>query len=156
MRFLALDLGRQLGHAIRERMNAAGVEDATVVVCPVPTTWRRRMGRGIDHAGIIAAGVRDAIGNTTLVRLIRRAHRPSQRDVPPSLRAMNVAGAFKPYRGLPAGTTLVVVVDDVRTSGATLSAACRTIRGITRSMPVWAASLAVAGDGGGSSGSRKI
>ena len=145
MRSLALDLGRQLGQAIRERMNTAGLENTPIVVCPVPTTWRRRMSRGIDHAGIIAAGVRDSIGHATLVRLIRRVHRPSQRDVPPSLRAMNVAGAFKPHRGLPEATALVVVVDDVRTTGATLSAACRTIRGFARSASVWAASLAVAG-----------
>jgi predicted amidophosphoribosyltransferase len=152
MRALALDLGRELGRAVRERMDAAGLGDAGVVVCPVPTTWRRRMSRGIDHAGIIATGVRDSIGNARLVRLIRRVHRPSQRDVPPSLRAMNVAGAFKAWRSLPNQAELVVVVDDVRTTGATLSAACRAIREITRGIPVWAASLAVAGGGGGPSG----
>lgn len=149
MRSLALDLGRQLGRAIRDRMSAASLENAPVVVCPIPTTWRRRMSRGIDHAGILASGVRDSVGNATLVRLIRRVHRPSQRDVPPSLRAMNVSGAFKLRRGITADAALVVVVDDVRTTGATLSSACRTIRGIARSTPMWAASVAVAGDGGG-------
>ncbi|MFO0836286.1 MAG: hypothetical protein U0638_15060 [Phycisphaerales bacterium] len=152
MRSLALDLGRDLGRAVRERMNAAGLGDSAVVVCPVPTTWRRRMSRGIDHAGIIATGVRDSIGNARLVRLIRRVHRPSQRDVPPSLRAMNVAGAFKACRRMSNQAGLVVVVDDVRTTGATLSAACRAIREITPGIPVWAASLAVVGDGGGPGG----
>lgn len=149
MRSLALDLGRELGRAVRGRMIASGLGDAAVVVCPVPTTWRRRMSRGIDHAGIIAAGVRDSIGYARLVRLIRRVHRPSQRDVPPSLRAMNVAGAFKARRRMPNQAGLVVVVDDVRTTGATLSAACRAVRPIARGIPVWAASLAVAGEGGG-------
>lgn len=152
MRSLALDLGRELGRAVRERMNIAGLGDMAVVVCPVPTTWRRRMSRGIDHAGIIAAGVRASIGDARLVRLIGRVHRPSQRDVPPSLRAMNVAGAFKARRRMPNPAGLVVVVDDVRTTGATLSAACRAVRGITRGIPVWAASLAVAGEGGGPEG----
>ncbi|MBL8759888.1 MAG: hypothetical protein JNL50_01165 [Phycisphaerae bacterium] len=151
-RALALDLGRQLGHAIRARMTAAALENATVAVCPVPTTWRRRMSRGIDHAGLVTAGVRDSLANAQFVRLIRRVHRPSQRDVPPSLRAINVAGAFKRRQDLPPGTGLVVLVDDVRTTGATLSAACRVVRGLIqhsdRGIPVWAAAVAVAGGGG--------
>lgn len=63
-------------------------------------------------------------------RLLARRHRPSQISLPVSQRRANVSGAFFCRRGVlrvPVDAVLVVI-DDVRTTGATMTEACRTLR----------------------------
>ncbi len=122
---LGVDLGRCLGARIQTIL---GAPDPETVVVPVPTTARRRAGRGIDHALRIAQGVGSSLG-LRVVRGLKRAHRPSQRSVAPSARAKNVFGAFRMARSEQLTGRPVILVDDVMTSGATLRAAARALRG---------------------------
>lgn len=145
---LALAMGRVLGRRVR----AAGVvELGEVSVVPVPTTLRRRLVRGIDHAGMLAQGVASEIG-APVRRLLRRAHRPSQREVAPSERAANVRGAFRLARRARVEGRSVILVDDVSTSGATIRGCARVLRagGATA---VWVASVAVTREAGRRGGS---
>ncbi|MDX2116074.1 MAG: phosphoribosyltransferase family protein [Planctomycetota bacterium] len=149
-RVLGLQLGRLLGVALRE----AGVLEwrgaGGVAVVAMPTTWRRRFSRGIDHAGVIARGAARELG-VPVVRVIARRHRPSQRSVAVSDRPGNVSGAFFGVRRPRDGTRLILV-DDVMTTGATLRGACRGLRkenpgsGNSGGMgEVWVGVLSVAG-----------
>lgn len=155
-RRLGADLGGLLGEAVLARAAAAGIDAETLrqaVVVPVPTTARRRLARGIDHTGVIARAAAERLGTPMRAALVRR-HVPSQLLVAPSRRAANVAGTMRlRRRGVDrlAGR-LVVVVDDVCTTGATMRAACRAIReGLRREgaagATVWAAILARAAEG---------
>lgn len=118
-------LGRLLGARLAAELGAAGIERSGVRLVPVPMSRRRRLARGIDHTLVLARGVREVTG-LRIARLLRRRHRPSQLEVPASRRRANASGSFIARRA-PAGVRVVVVLDDVRTTGATLTAACRAL-----------------------------
>lgn len=128
MRHHGSRLGALLGERVRAEVEKLGVKCTDAAIVPIPMTPWRRIARGVDHAAIIAWAVARESG-VPLVRALKRRHRPTQWSVPTSERRRNVAGSFV-CRGLVAGLRekrLVVVVDDVRTTGATMSEACRTL-----------------------------
>jgi len=144
-RRLGRDAGRLLGLALRDRLQdrAGTLEDlGNSVIVPVPMSTRRRISRGIDHADVIAAGAARTCG-LRVERWLTRRHGPTQRSVPASKRAGNVRGLFHARRGIPAGEGLVVLVDDVMTTGATLTAASRALREGGHLGEVWVAVLCV-------------
>jgi competence protein ComFC len=140
-------LGRLLGEAVAERMSRAGLDARRATLVPVPMSFRRRLARGVDHALEITRGVAASTG-APVARALQRRHRPPQWDVPLSERGANVAGSFSVRPGGWRLGDVVVVVDDVRTTGATLTAACRALRkGCPEGAGVWVAVVAVAEPG---------
>ncbi|MEQ8844047.1 MAG: hypothetical protein RIB58_04260 [Phycisphaerales bacterium] len=137
-RALGRSLGRELGRAALE----AGFEGAGGAVVPAPTTFRRRMARGIDHALVLARGVSCETG-APVRRLLQRTHRPSQRGLSPAQRTSNVAGSFSVRRGAPTGGP-IILIDDVMTTGATLRAASRVLRRGVRPSELWVCVTSVA------------
>lgn len=134
-RRLGLDLGRWLGEAIARDLEAARSSGGSLlpegppVVVPVPMSLRRRLVRGIDHTHVIAKGVAGVLGGNVVCALSRK-HRPSQVHVVPSRRAANVSGVFRARPRLVPRLEgrLVILIDDVSTTGATLRAACSALR----------------------------
>lgn len=106
----------RLGGLMRERGELL-LRDADVVV-PVPLHPRREYSRGFNQAEALAQHL-----GLPVARLLRRVrHTPSQIDLPKHRREQNVAGAFALVPGSPFPVPgLVVLVDDVATTGATLS-----------------------------------
>lgn len=125
-RRLGADLGELLGRALRESLVAENIDPASAVLVPVPSTYRRTLSRGIDHAMAIARGVRSTSG-VEIVRALARRHRPSQLSVPHGERRRNVAGSMRRRDGFDLAGRLAIVVDDVMTTGATATEACRAL-----------------------------
>jgi predicted amidophosphoribosyltransferase len=97
----------------------------------VPLHWRRRLGRGFNQSQVLADVVGRAVGKPVEFALDRPIHRAAQASLPKSRRFENVRGVFA-VRGGRAGAARVrgrsfCLIDDVCTTGATLSEAARTL-----------------------------
>lgn len=139
-------LGLELGKRVAGVMAGAGLDPARAIIIPAPMTRWRFLMRGVHHTRAIAGGVSKASG-VRVCELLARRHRPSQTWFSRPGRSANVAGAMYSRRGLPAETETVILVDDVKTTGATLSEACRALRkaikGHSRPVTLIAATVAV-------------
>ena len=117
---LGAELGRQLS-----RCGVARPDDDGTVLVPVPTPWLRARERGIDHALVIASAAARALG-VGIVRPLRQCASGTQ--VGRASRAgrsvrrarFDLRGGRARCRASVAGRH-AIVVDDVRTTGATLA-----------------------------------
>ena len=132
-------LARRLGALMRE--HGADILAGADAVVPVPLHWRRRYARGFNQAALLAR----ELGLPVRDVLRRRRHTRPQIELPAGTRHTNVDGAFALawrdrigawplLRGFgwtgarPLADTVLVLVDDVSTTGATLEACARVLR----------------------------
>ncbi|MFN7180559.1 ComF family protein [Hyphomonas sp.] len=105
--------------------------DTAELIVPVPLHYTRLVMRGFNQSGWLAQAVAKASGKPVLVdALVRTRRTPSQAGLARRARRRNVTGAFKVRKGREgriAGAH-VLLVDDVLTTGATLSACTRALK----------------------------
>lgn len=106
------------------RSRATTVHPDRVVALPLASSRQRE--RGFNQAHEIAVRVARTVGLPLVSALERTVESPPQAGLALSARARNVRGAFA-ARGALAGAR-VALVDDVMTSGATLTAAANALR----------------------------
>ena len=102
------------------------------VIVPVPLHWTRLVRRRYNQAALLALAL-GRIGARPVVpdALVRRRRTPSQGRLRRLGRFRNVAGAFAvdPRRADRIAGRRVLLVDDVLTTGATVEACIRALRG---------------------------
>ena len=99
------------------------------IVQAVPTTTSRIRERGYNQAALIAKAYAKATGKHVVEWLERTPGKSSQTTLHPAERAANVAGAFRlrpAQRNLVHGAR-VILIDDVLTTGATVSECAETL-----------------------------
>lgn len=121
-------LGRRLGAALREALECEFGEGyrGQIAVTAIPTTFRRRMSRGIDHAGLIGRAAAREL-RCPFVAMLTRRHGPSQVSLPATKRSTNVRQTMRRVGPVPEAVRVLIVVDDVRTTGATMREAVRAL-----------------------------
>jgi ComF family protein len=104
-------------------VQGADVLDGADCVVPVPLHRSRRRTRGFNQAEEIARHLPLPMRNA----LTRVRATPSQTELPASRRHANVRNAFRLRRRTSVNGLVVVLVDDVSTTGATLNACARRL-----------------------------
>ena len=132
-------LGAVLAEAMAERWRRAGRGGEVLV--PVPVHPSRRRERGFDQAEDLALACGRRLGLPSVAALERRQRTTAQHSLGRSERAANLGGAFMVRADRVAAVLgrWVVLVDDVSTTGATLSecaaalhvAGARAVSGLT-------------------------
>lgn len=106
------------------------IDEADVLV-PVPLHYTRLVMRGFNQSGWLAQAIGTETGRRVAVdALVRTRRTPSQAGLAGRARRRNVSGAFKvrPSRLAALKDKRVLLVDDVLTTGATLSACTRALK----------------------------
>jgi len=95
---------------------------------PVPLHWTRRLTRGYNQSHILAKKLNhpDAKISTDLVRIRRTAKQPAMATA--AQRRANVADAFAARFRHPFAQKKICLVDDIKTTGATLNECAKTLK----------------------------
>lgn len=119
----------QLAHRLDGEARVRDVLGGADVLVPVPLHPRRLRERGFNQAELLAAELgRRAALPVAAATLVRRTDTASQAGLTAARRRENVAGAFSVRHRSRVAGRVVVLVDDVYTTGATARACARTLR----------------------------
>jgi len=124
-------LARPLGELLAEYVADAGIPDLAPgdfeLICPVPLHPLRESERGFNQAELLARVLAERFGVPVVRALDRVRFTRPQVLLPARARAANVRGAFS-ARGDGVAGKSVLLIDDVYTTGATLSECARMLR----------------------------
>lgn len=120
-------LARSLGQEVARELLMTGWLNDIDCVCPVPLHWWKHMRRGYNQSEEFARGISLEAGIDLSLELEAvKAHR-SQTSFSHSERERNVRGIFRLRNPERYAGKMILLVDDVCTTGATLTSAAETI-----------------------------
>jgi ComF family protein len=116
-----------LATMLRQAMTAVRLSEQIDMLVPVPLHWRRRIKRGFNQSHLLAKKLKlPKIPVST--DLVRVRHTKQQWDLNAAQRQRNVKGAFAVRKGHPFTDKSVALVDDITTSGATLTECAKALK----------------------------
>jgi len=122
------ELNDVLGLLIDSALQGSSFYGRIDLFIPVPLHWSRRLARGYNQSLLLAKKLKHPSAQTCtdLVRIRRTRPQPSLTTA--SGRAANVADAFAVRRGHGFKDRRICLVDDVKTTGATLNECAKTLK----------------------------
>jgi ComF family protein len=121
-RYLAPLMGEFLRAELARRPFAAEV------IVPVPLAPDRLKQRGFNQSVLLAREVAPQVGGPVLEGVLRRVERPAQQTLTAAERLRNLRGAVICVAPEVIGDRRVLLIDDVVTTGATLSACAEALK----------------------------
>ena len=101
------------------------------LIVPIPLHPRRRRQRGYNQSELLARPLAQAVGVAYSATVLQRTrHTPPQVGLGPQARAANVRGAFTAAPDEVRGRA-VILIDDVLTTGATMTAAAEALLAVS-------------------------
>jgi ComF family protein len=136
----ALEMGEWFGGELFR----GGLYSDIDIVVPVPLHVRKTARRGYNQSEYIARGMASALGAGVDTRsVVRTRHNPSQALKEHSERWDNVKGIFAVRRPDKLSGRHILIVDDVLTTGATISSCAEAIAAAVPDCRISIATLAV-------------
>lgn len=123
------------GEQLIERLS-----DEAGTLVPIPLSQERLRQRGFNQATMIAEWLARQYGFKIWTGLVRTRHTAAQAELDKSARLKNIRGAFARRDDGPV-PTVTLLVDDVITTGATMTAAAKVLRK-AGAITIWALTLA--------------
>lgn len=141
-----LPLALALGEWVGQEAALAGLAAHADVLVPVPLTRQRMRERGYNQARLLAQGAATALHVPVEDLLVRRQQSSSQTALSAEQRGLNASGLYearvpRPYRG-----GHIVLVDDVMTTGSTLTQCAEAILAADPTAHIGLLTLAFAGE----------
>jgi ComF family protein len=121
------ELGLLLGDWLVEAVRAANWQDRIEAIVPVPTHWRRRVVQPFYPAERLAALIAQRMAWPNIPMLRRTRAGPHQIGLSYTARIKNVHGAFAVRSGVRLHDARLLLIDDVKTTGATIDECARIL-----------------------------
>lgn len=122
------EIGEAMGAVIAERFAPAGFFEGIDALVPIPITRRRQWRRGYNQSMEIARGIAGIIGLPILAKAVRRIRfTESQTTKHAHERLRNVDNAFLLTNADAVSGKHLLLIDDIVTTGATVSACGREL-----------------------------
>ena len=119
----------RLGQLLTDLVSSQSFFDSVDFVVPVPTYWGRRLMRGFSAAEILAESVAERAGlkvSRRLVHMSRATEKQGKLSI--TKRRKNMIGAFELSKKADVAGKTVLIIDDVMTSGATVSELAKRLK----------------------------
>ena len=137
--------GQILADMLAETLKEQSWIDTLDAFCAIPIHWTRRIDRGFNQSQILADRISQIIQIPVIKLLKRKIPTIRQVGLSAARRKENVKNIFKQIKKWPVEGTSICLIDDVMTTGSTLSEAAKTLRR-AGAEKVYAAVLAKADD----------
>jgi len=122
------DIGVTLGRLIATELQSTGFFDGIDLIVPVPLAWRRERQRGYNQSRLLAQGVGEVTRLTVSDCAVRRTvFHGSQTELSRWDRQQNVKDVFRLRNADSLRGRHVLLIDDIVTTGATVSACAREL-----------------------------
>ena len=122
-------LAVRLGQLLAGKVSSQSFFKTVDLVVPVPTHWGRRLMRGFCAAEILAESIAERAGvcsSRRLVQMSRSTEKQGKLSI--AKRRKNMVGAFELAAKADVAGKVVLLVDDVMTSGATVSELAKCLK----------------------------